>query len=504
MQLSMTRVDGRSPWLRWGAAAAASAVLAVVLGVVMPRGPMSTPDSLGALALCAGLGVLAGRLVGRGAVLLAPVSFALVFELVRIGTDGPTVDRPVLGTIYAALALLVGRGFDGLVMLLPMVVGALWGAALRRRALTPTTAAPPRGVGVVVRRIMLGLATTAVLLLVVALVRPSSTAPVVGPDGAPLAGSIAELVTVPIGGVEQSIMLRGASADAPVLLFLEGGPGGTAVGSMRAAGEPLEQTFVVATWDQRGTGRSASALEDAAAITVEQSVLDTIEVTDYLRARFDEQRIYVVGSSWGSTLGVLAAQRRPDLFAAYVGCGQMVDQAETDRRMYAESVAYAQRVGDTGFAAQLAEIGPPPYANLLDYPVAISSNPEWHEFDHGDDWSPRSTYPMNLFVPEFTLTEQMRAGAGLVDTFATLYPQLQSVDFRTDVTSLEVPVYVVLGAHEADGRSSLVREWLPTLRAPSVTLVEFDRSGHVPHLDEPGRFAELMTRVLDETRSRLG
>lgn len=504
MQLSMTSVDRRSPWVRGALTVSLCVSLAVVLGVVMPRGPMSTPDSVGALALCAGLGVLAGRLVGRWAVLLAPASFAMAFELVRLGADGPTVDRPVLGTIYAALALLVGRGFDGLVLLAPMVVGGLWGAALRRRAGRPSAAAHATGVGVGVRRVLLGLATAAVLLLVVALVRPSSTSPVVGPDGAPLAGSIAELVTVPIGGVEQSIMLRGARAEAPVLLFLEGGPGGTAVGSMRASGEPLERSFVVATWDQRGTGRSAEALEDADSITVAQSVDDTIEVTEYLRRRFDQKRIYLVGSSWGSTLGVLAAQRRPDLFAAYVGCGQMVDQAETDRRMYAESVAYAQRVGDAGFAAQLTAIGPPPYSNLLDYPVALSTNPEWHEFVHGDDWTPRSSYPMNLLVPEFSLTEQVRAAAGLVDTFATLYPQLQSVDFRTDVPALDVPVYVVLGAHEADGRSSLVREWLPTLQAPSVTLVEFDRSGHVPHLDEPGRFADLMTRVLQETGSRLG
>jgi pimeloyl-ACP methyl ester carboxylesterase len=273
---------------------------------------------------------------------------------------------------------------------------------------------------------------------------------------------------------------------------------------MRVSGEPLERTFVVATWDQRGTGRSAHVLEHAETITLEQSVADAIEMTEYLRSRFDEDRIYLVGSSWGSTLGVLAVQRRPDLYAAYVGTGQMVDQAETDRRMYAESLDYARRAGDAAFEAQLESIGPPPYASMLDYPIALSSNPEWHEFDKGPDWSPRLSYPVNLLVPEFTLTEQVRAASGLVDTFATLYPQLQSVDFRRDVPSLDVPVYVVLGDHEAGGRSSLVLEWLPMLAAPDVTLERFDRSGHVPHLDEPGRFARFMTRVLSETSDATG
>jgi proline iminopeptidase len=481
----------------------AAAAAAALLGWVMPRGPMSTQDSLGALAICAGLGVLTGRLVGRWAVLLSPAIFALTFELVRIGADGPTVDRPVLGGIYAVLAFVVGRGFDGLVMLVPMIVGVLWGSAWRRRVLAPPARDQRTSAGLIARRALLGIATAGVLLFAVTLARPASTAPIVAADGEARPGSIAELTTVPIGGIDQSIMIRGASVDSPVLLFLEGGPGGTAVGSMRIAGEPLEESFVVATWDQRGTGRSASALEHAETITLEQSVRDAIEVTEYLRERFDEKRIYLVGSSWGSTLGVLAAQRRPDLFAAYVGTGQMVNQAETDRRMYAESVAYAQREGKAAFADQLAAIGPPPYDNMLDYPIAISSNPEWHEFERAPDHSSRSSYPMNLFVPEFTLTEQVRSASALVDTFATLYPQLQSIDFRRDVGQLDVPVYVALGVHEATGRSSLVKEWFPTLTAPSKTLVTFEKSGHVPHLDEPGRFAALMTRVLQETQARL-
>ena len=323
------------------------------------------------------------------------------------------------------------------------------------------------------------LATVLVVGLGAALARPASTAPILGADGDPLPGSIAELTTVPIGGHDQWIMLRGHDVDAPVLLFLEGGPGGTALGSMRYAGQPLEEHFTVATWDQRGTGKSASALEPLDTLTVAQAVSDTIEVTEYLRDRFDEERIYLLGSSWGTTLGTLAVQARPDLFHAYIGSGQMVDQQETDKLMYAESVAYAQRVGDTGFAEQLRAIGPPPYTDMLAYPVAIASNPEWHDFTHGADHDARSTYPANLLVEEYTLTEQVRSAAALIDTFALMYPQLQDVDFRRDVPSLDVPVFIVEGEHEAPGRAVLAVEWFEQLSAPSKQLVTFESSG--PH-----------------------
>ena len=484
----------------------AAGLAGLALAWAMPWGPMSSAQSLAALVLGVGVGVLTGWLMAsRWAALLAPATVGAAFEIGRIRAVGPTVDAIRLDGFYGVLALVVGRGFDVLVIGLPMVVAAFWGAALARRNSRDEATGPGDGLPVAARGsafwraargTSLMLATVIVVGLGAALARPARTAPILDAGGAPVPGSIAELTTVRIGGHDQSIMLRGHDVDAPVLLFLEGGPGGTALGSMRYAGQQLEEHFMVATWDQRGTGKSASALEPLDTLTVAQAVADTIEVTDYLRARFDEKRIYLLGSSWGTTLGTLAVQARPDLFHAYIGSGQMVDQQETDKLMYAESVAYAERVGDSEFAERLRAIGPPPYTDMLAYPVAIASNPEWHDFEYGPDHDARSTYPANLLVEEYTLTEKVRSAAALIDTFALMYPQLQDVDFRRDVPRLDVPVFIIEGEHEAPGRAVLAIDWFEQLSAPSKELVTFESSGHTPHLHEPGRFANYLADVV--------
>ncbi|NMM17164.1 MAG: alpha/beta hydrolase [Cellulomonas sp.] len=481
------------------AAGLASAGAGLVLARVMPHGPMTSGQAMAALSIALVVGGFAGWAARtRWAAPITPLVFAVVFEISRLGTAGPSVGAIRFDSIFGVVAFIAGRGFDALVILAPMAVAGLWGASLARRRTRGDTGSERTGsrAGRVVRRGALGLASAVIIVLVVGLARPASTEPIAGPGGEPLAGSIAELVSVPIGGHNQAIMLRGADAGAPVLLFLEGGPGGTAVGLMRYAGQGLEKNFVVATWDQRGTGKSAAALEPVATLTVDQAVSDTIEVSEYLRARFDQSKIYLVGSSWGTTLGVLAVAQRPDLFHAYVGTGQMVDQQETDKLMYAESVAYAERVGDIAFADQLATIGPPPYTDMLAYPVAIASNPDWDAYTPGSDRDRRAEYPTSLFVAEYTLTEQVRGMAAMVDTFALLYPQLQQVDFRQDVPQLDVPVFIVEGAHEAPGRADLAREWFAALSAPSKQLVTFESSGHNPHLDEPRRFAAFMADVV--------
>jgi pimeloyl-ACP methyl ester carboxylesterase len=494
----LERFDNLAPARRrtWVVAAVLVPVVAGALaGWLIPRGPVTTVEALIAVFSALLVGFATGWLMRtRWAMLVAPATFMLVFELARMRVDGPTVDGIRLDGIYGLLMLVAGRGIDGVLMLLPMVVGGSYGVALVRRLSGTADTHRRRHV---VRRGLLALVTLAVVALVAGLLRPASTEPILGADGEPLEGSIAELVDVRIGGHDQAIMLRGVSAQAPVLLYLEGGPGGTGIGRIRNSGEDLEQEFVVATWDQRGTGKSYDALEPLSTLTLAQMVDDTLEVTNYLRERFDEQKIYLVGSSWGTTIGVLAVQRSPQLFHAYVGTGQMVDQFETDKLMYAESLADAVSRGDDDMAESLRDLGEPPYDDTLDYPVAIASNPKWMDFEHGADYDAAAEYPASLFVAEYTLIEQLRGMGAIAETFNVLYPQLKDTDFRVQVPSLEVPVYLVEGRYEAAGRETLAREWFDLLSASSKQYIVFEHSGHTPPYDEPGHFAELMADVQD-------
>ncbi|TCC08504.1 alpha/beta fold hydrolase [Kribbella soli] len=474
-------------------AGAVAGMAGVVAGWLIPRGPVTTVEALITVVAALAVGFAAGWLMrSRWAMLLAPAVFMLVFELARMRVQGPTVDGIRLDNLYGVMALVAGRGVDALLVLLPMVVGLVYGIALAKRLQGPPEPVRKRHW---LRRGFLALPTLAVVALVAGILRPASTEAILGEDGEPLTGSVAELVDVQIGGHDQSIMLRGVSAQSPVLLFLEGGPGGTALGRIRNSGEDLEQNFVVATWDQRGTGKSYDALEPRSTLTVEQMVDDTLAVTNYLRDRFDEQKIYLVGSSWGTIIGTLAVQRSPELFHAYVGTGQMVDPFETDKLMYAESLADAVASGDDGTADTLRQLGEPPYADTLDYPVAIASNAKWMDFEHGEDYNAAAEYPASLFVGEYTLVEQLRGMAAIAETFNVLYPQLSNSDFRVDVPRLGVPVYLVEGSHEAAGRETLAREWFNLISAPSKKYVVFESSGHTPPFDEPGRFAVLMDDV---------
>lgn len=477
---------------RYGLASAA--VLSVAAGLasawVTPRGPVTTTQALATMAAAILIGMMAGLTsASRWSMLATPVVFIITFEFARRGIEGPTVDAIHLGSTYGLIAFIVGRLFHGVIVLVPMILGTRYGesiaAALGNQAAKALTLSG---------WIFSSLVAVAWIVLAIFLARPASTPPIMGSDGEPVPGSIAELISVPIGGHQQVMMIRGRNVENPVLLYLAGGPGGTDLGAMRAD-VGLEQHFVVATWEQRGAGKSYSVLDPAATLTVNQMVSDTIEVTNYLRDRFDQEKIYLVGNSWGTILGALVVQQRPDLYHAYVGTGQMVSPRETDVMFYQDTLAWAEETGNDKLASVLRQNGPPPYENLLDYESAISHEHDWNPYPSLDT---SKEMPGNLFVPENDLMDRFNGLRAFLDTFSILYPQLQQVDLRQDAPILKVPVTIVMGKYEARGRAVLAEDWYEMLEAPFKELIVFDHSGHRPLFEEPAAFVEVMKKVLED------
>jgi len=315
-----------------------------------------------------------------------------------------------------------------------------------------------------------------------------------------VAGSVAELTNLDVGDHDLAVMIRGRSTRNPVLLFLAGGPGGSELGAMRRHSQALEEDFVVATLDQRGTGKSYHQLDPTGSLTADQAVADAVEVTNYLRDRFGQDKVYLVGQSWGTFLGVLAVQQRPELFHAFVGAGQMVSPLATDEVFYRDTLAWARANGNTGLVDTLTRSGTPPYTDMLDYEPALSYEQEVYPYDHSDNAEGSGQMSENLLVEEYTLLDQVHVLGAFMDVFSVLYPQIQDIDFRTQATNLDVPVYLAQGRHEAPGRALPAREWFQLLDAPRKKLVEFDTSGHRPLWEQPALFHDLMTNtVLAET-----
>lgn len=478
-----------------GIATAGSLALGLATTAVMPRGPITSVGALAVMASTLAIGVLVGSIVrSRWTMLVVTLAYAVGVEAGRIGAQGASLEMVRLDTVFGVLAFIVGRGLHLLLAVLPMVVGIGLGraSAEARRPRVPTF-----------------LGAVAVIGLAALVAWPASTPPIVDASGQPIPGSVAEVVGVPINGTDQTISIRAADPDAPVILYLSGGPGQSDLGYGRVLLEPLTHDFVVAIWDQRGNGRSYPAIEPTDEMTLEQAVADTVAVVEYLRERFDEEGVYLLGESWGSTLGVLAAKERPDLFHAYLGSGQMVSQRQTDRQIWRDLLAHASAIGDGDLFDEVLTLGEPPYDDM---PWSNARVLGWYGLIQ-PPYAPPQAYveratatnlgPFGILASEYSFIDKANALRGLVDTFDLLYPQLQDIDLRTDVPSLDVPVYVFDGANELTARRRFALEWFAGLDAPVKRLITYADAGHASAFEHADDVRDLLvTEIVRATYGR--
>lgn len=344
------------------------------------------------------------------------------------------------------------------------------------------------------------------LILLVAFVLYSQwtahTPAITGADGQPLPGSIASLEKVTLGGEEQWLIIRGQDVNKPVLLFLSGGPGGSEAARVIRFNSELEKHFVVVIWEQRGCGKSYPSYYPKSDLTMDQYVADTIELTDALRERFDEQKIYLVGHSWGSIIGVHAAQQRPDLYHAYIGTAQMVDVLETDQVIFDLVLDHSRKSGDADFVKTLEKQGPPPYlgkspiqpyATLFGREYALFEAPNIKDEAYRRDGD---ILMMMLKQPEYGWLDRLYYLLGLMNTFNVMYPQLQEMDFRVDATHFELPVYMVLGRNDMNNPYQIPEEYFNLIEAPQKELIFFENSGHGMIWEEADLFHRLMVETV--------
>lgn len=329
------------------------------------------------------------------------------------------------------------------------------------------------------------------------------TPPITDAEGNVIPGSIASLEKVELNGSQQWISIRGKDMDKPVLLFLAGGPGGSQLVTERRALGELEDHFVVVNWEQPGAGKSFDAV-DRSKLSPDRYVTDGIALTQYLRQRFDEEKIYILGESWGSVVGVWMVQRNPELFHAFIGTGQMVAFLETDLMCYDFVLDLMERRGDTKKVEQLKQQGPPPYYGkgvALKEAAFLTETYSYMNADPNINDDGFNTF-QDLAGSEYGLYDKVNWFRGALETMDVVYPQLWDVDFREQATQLEVPVYFLLGRHDVNAPPVLAEEYFELLEAPHKELIWFERSGHNPWVTESTLFVDVVVdKVLTQTYS---
>lgn len=327
---------------------------------------------------------------------------------------------------------------------------------------------------------------------------PGKSKPFLDENGKPLAGSISEKIFVNINGVQQGMFIKGKNVNNPVLLFVHGGPGMPEYWLTQWYPIGLEDHFTVVWWEQRGAGLSYSPDIPPETMTAEQFISDTLEATNYLRKRFDKEKIYLMAHSWGSYIGIQAAAREPDLYYAYIGVGQISYQIQSEQLAYQYALAYYRENGNMNMVRKL-EAAPP----TLTVPLPTAYDALRDAYMHGagiGTTRDMKSVVTGIFLPswqfrEYTLGEKINLWRGKFFSRSRtfdLWDKMQITDLTQKVTELEIPVYFLHGVYDYTCAYPLARDYFGKLDAPVKGFYTFENSAHSPMFEEPEKVQKIL------------
>ena len=308
-----------------------------------------------------------------------------------------------------------------------------------------------------------------------------------------LSEGIDEKTWISIGGIDQWVTIRGRSLDNPLLLILHGGPGSAMSVLAQKAFAGWDEHFTVVNWDQRGAGRTFGRHGKAGSgkLTIGRMVVDGIELTEDLKRRFPGRPIVLLGWSWGSLLGVEMIRARPDLFAAYVGAGQVVDMGRGEQLSYFGAIDRLRAKGDERGAQKLEAIGPPPYPSIKalaqQRKLLVSTMPK------AEQRLIRGLPLALLLAPDAGLKDLPDYLRGLRFSVGGLWGQISNWRLEDGGLALPVPVVLIQGDLDLQTPSALVTEIATKLR-PKAELVVLRDAGHAAMATHGEAFLKAMVK----------
>jgi len=302
--------------------------------------------------------------------------------------------------------------------------------------------------------------------------------------------SISELKKVDINGTSLQLMIRGCDRNNPVLIFVHGGPCCSEIPYVRKYQKNLEKDFTIVHYDQRGSGKSFRFGDASGKASVITHTEDLIALTEYIEEYLQKEQVIVAGHSFGTYIATMAVAKRPDLYHAYIGIGQMSDTAEGELYNLERCITAAENAGNERDVRKLKNMKP--------------------VIEKGEDITPRSyvrkygfaARKINdnadyvkafLFGTEYNLRDAIRFYAGSIKHQDALLKEASKKPLSEIVTEINIPVYYVMGTYDGMTSPEAAENYLHTIAGEGTKeMVLFEQSAHYPQFEEEEAFYQWM------------
>lgn len=273
----------------------------------------------------------------------------------------------------------------------------------------------------------------------------------------------------------------------------------------------MEDHFTVVYWDQRNAGKSYSKKTPKEEIKVAKYIQDVDTLVEYLKKRFEADKIFLVGHSWGARLGLYSVQRHPENYIAYVGVGQELAAYEGELLSYQYTLDKAKELNNSKAIKDLEESGSPQSGDFSKMYKngfwGLVKQKDWLLKLGGERYG-KTKYTDWIFSiwfsREYSFWDLIRYGkaSGFSAGNIIYDPEFNNYDFFKQIPEVKIPVFFISGAYDYNTPWELVQRYNNTLKAPHKEFIKFEKSGHSPVFEEPEKFNKEIIRIYNSVKDK--
>ena len=305
-------------------------------------------------------------------------------------------------------------------------------------------------------------------------------------------GGINESMYIEINGVKQWINIYGEDISNPVLLYLHGGPGSATGDIDYAFTRKWADVYTVVTWDQRNCGKSYNAKQNDIVLTKDLLMQDGKEMTEFLLDYMDQEKITILGHSWGSFYGANLVLAYPEYYECYIGTGQLVDMVENETAFKEEARKWAE--DDDEAMALVEQLTPEDFT--MEHITARNALMEKYGYGMMVDGSDYNLVTTILFNPNYSIVDWIKYFQRDMSVYLEFFnsDELRAFSLKNRY-DYEVPYFNINGDKDYQTNFNLAQEYFDEVNAPYKEMFIMKDTTHGLLESKSEEFSEILHEI---------
>jgi pimeloyl-ACP methyl ester carboxylesterase len=206
---------------------------------------------------------------------------------------------------------------------------------------------------------------------------------------------------------------------------------------------------------------------------------DAYQVIHFLTKKLNQEKIYLLGSSWGNVLGFRIVENHPELLHSYFAVNPVVSQLASEKELLKTLKIYFKE--NALASKELASVSIP-----LKVDEDLFYLRKWLFYKDGKEYVTSNDFKSNFL-------QWSKA-------WSPVWNEVMNINLLKTLKKVDCPVYFLVGKNDIQTSTKITKEYFEGLKAPKKELFLFENSGHQIHQDEPEKFQTTIIETLDRTK----